>query len=120
MVRMDHAGEIRVRMIYLGQLVLLVGTIVGKVIEEMEEKEKNHLDAFDRWVGERHVRQTTMKSVRNETVYTVGIGKTMIFKESSMECIVAVEFVIEDLYINQVQTLLYWEEEGHNWLAICF
>lgn len=111
MLRVDHAGELGARQIYAGQLAVFGGTPVGKVIQEMADQEKKHLDAFDRLVVERRVRPTAMLPIWNAAGYALGLGTALIGKEAAMACTVAVEEVIAEHYNDQVRTLLSWEDE---------
>lgn len=111
MVRVDHAGEIGARQIYAGQLAIFGGTLVGKVIAEMAEQERKHLDAFDRLIVERRVRPTAMLPLWNVAGYALGFGTALLGKEAAMACTVAVEEVIAQHYNDQVRTLLDWKDE---------
>lgn len=111
MVRVDHAGELGARQIYAGQLAVFEGTSVGKVIKEMAEQERKHLDAFDRLIVERRVRPTAMLPLWNVAGYALGMGTALLGKEAAMACTVAVEEVIAQHYNDQVRTLLDWKDE---------
>lgn len=111
MLRVDHAGELGARQIYAGQLAVFGRTPIGKVIQEMADQEKKHLDAFDQLVVERRVRPTAMLPVWNAAGYALGLGTALIGKEAAMACTVAVEEVIAEHYNDQVRTLLHWEDE---------
>lgn len=112
MLRVDHAGELGARQIYAGQLAVFGGTRIGKVIQEMADQEKKHLDAFDTLVVERRVRPTAMLPIWNAAGYALGLGTALIGKEAAMACTVAVEEVIAEHYNDQVRTLLDWENES--------
>lgn len=112
MVRVDHAGELGARQIYAGQLAVFDGTPVGKVIAEMAEQERKHLDAFDRLIVERRVRPTVMLPIWNVAGYALGLGTALLGKEAAMACTVAVEEVIAQHYNDQVRTLLDWDNES--------
>lgn len=112
MIRVDHAGELGARQIYAGQLAVFGGSTVGKVIQEMADQEKKHLDAFDRLVVDRRVRPTAMLPVWNLAGYALGLGTAMMGKEAAMACTVAVEEVIAEHYNDQVRALLDWESES--------
>lgn len=112
MLRVDHAGELGARQIYAGQLAVFRNTAVGKVIHEMAEQEKKHLDAFDRLIRERRVRPTAMLPIWNVAGYALGLGTALIGKEAAMACTVAVEEVIAEHYNEQVRALLKDDAEG--------
>ncbi len=58
MIRVDHAGEYGAVRIYAGQRAVLRHGAAARTIDEMADKEREHLATFDRLIGERRVRPT--------------------------------------------------------------
>ena len=105
MIRVDHAGEYGARRIYDGQLAVLGGTPVDRVIREMADQEQRHLDRFDALVVERRVRPTILSPVWHVAGYALGVGSALLGEKAAMACTEAVESVIDEHYAAQVARL---------------
>ena len=60
MLRVDHAGEYGAVRIYEGQLAVLGKSKHASTIRHMLNQEKQHLETFDKLVGDRKVRPTAL------------------------------------------------------------
>lgn len=104
-IRVDHAGEHGAARIYDGQLAVLGDSPVGEVIRRMAEKERSHLDTFDRLIVERRVRPTALSPVWHVTAFALGAATALMSERAAMACTVAVEEVIDEHYASQVERL---------------
>jgi len=102
----DHAGEVGAIRIYQGQLAILKGTPAGNIIEQMNNKELEHLEKFNHLLNKHRVRPTVLSPIWDLAGYALGIGSAFLGKEAAMACTVAVENVIGEHYNDQVRTLL--------------
>ena len=63
-IRVDHAGERGAIKIYEGQLLALNTFVkdnkLKKIIEEMKNHEKKHLDFFNKEIKKRNIKQTKL------------------------------------------------------------
>ena len=108
-IRVDHAGERGAIKIYEGQLIALK-TIkqnedLRKIIEEMKEHEKEHLNYFEKEIQSRKIKPTHLMPLWDLMGVTLGFGTALLGKKAAMLCTVAIEEVIEDHYQNQLKKL---------------
>lgn len=111
MLRVDHAGEYGAVRIYEGQLAVLSGSASGAVVAHMAEKEREHLQTFDRLLPERRVRPSLLLPVWHVAGFALGAATALLGPKAAMACTVAVEEVIDEHYANQV-ALLGEDEEA--------
>ena len=105
-IRVDHAGERGAIKIYEGQLLALK-TIkqdndLKDKIEEMKEREKEHLEYFEKEIQKRKIKPTYLLPVWDLMGVTLGFGTALLGKKAAMLCTASVEEVIEDHYENQL------------------
>jgi len=105
MIRVDQAGEYGAVRIYEGQLAVLGRTEAGQAIQGMADKEREHLQAFDRMIAERGVRPTALAPVWHVAGYALGAATALLGERAAMACTVAVEEVIDDHYAKQAEKL---------------
>ncbi|MBT3792008.1 MAG: demethoxyubiquinone hydroxylase family protein [Rhodospirillales bacterium] len=105
MIRVDQAGEYGAARIYAGQLAVLKNTDAAPVIEEMADKEREHLEKFDHLMNARHVRPTLLGPIWHVAGFALGAATAMMGKKAAMACPEAVEEVIEDHYQAQSDAL---------------
>ena len=105
MIRVDHAGEYGAVRIYEGQLAVLGRSPAARAIRAMAAKEKDHLDAFDKLVVERHVRPTALSPVWHLAGFALGAASALLGPRAAMACTVAVEEVIDEHYKAQADDL---------------
>lgn len=105
MLRVDHAGEYGAVRIYEGQLAVLGKTRSGPVIEHMLAQEKQHLEKFEKLVGERKARPTALLPLWHLAGFAMGAGTALLGEKAAMACTVAVEEVIDEHYAEQVAEL---------------
>ena len=105
MIRVDQAGEYGAVRIYEGQLAVLGRTEAGQAIRGMADKEREHLQAFDRMIAERGVRPTALAPVWHVAGYALGAATALLGERAAMACTVAVEEVIDDHYAKQAEKL---------------
>ena len=108
-IRVDHAGERGAIKIYEGQLLAL-STIkqdknLKKIIEEMKEHEKEHLEYFEKEIQKRKIKPTYLLPLWDVIGVALGFGTAMLGKKAAMLCTASVEEVIEDHYQNQLKKL---------------
>ena len=105
LVRVDHAGEYGAVRIYRGQLAVLGKTDTGDVIREMADKEREHLETFNRMISDRRVRPTALMPVWHAAGYALGAATAMMGEKAAMACTAAVEEVIDEHYAKQAAAL---------------
>ncbi len=105
MIRVDHAGEFGAARIYDGQLAILGGTKAGKVIAEMADGERKHLETFDEMVLARRVRPTALAPIWHLAGFALGAGTALMGPRHAMACTEAVEEVIDEHYRRQAERL---------------
>ena len=114
-IRVDHAGERGAIKIYEGQLLAL-GTIkqdknLRKIIEEMKEQEKEHLEYFEKEIQKRKMKPTYLLPLWDLMGISLGFGTALLGKKATMLCTASVEEVIEDHYENQLRKIGEDEKE---------
>ncbi|MCB2081235.1 MAG: demethoxyubiquinone hydroxylase family protein [Rickettsiales bacterium] len=105
MIRVNHAGEYGAKRIYEGQLSVLGKSDCADMIQHMADQEREHLQAFEKYIVERHVRPTVLTPIWHVLGFTLGAGTALMGKEAAMACTVAVEEVIDEHYQKQLHTL---------------
>ncbi|HIM45011.1 MAG TPA: demethoxyubiquinone hydroxylase family protein [Alphaproteobacteria bacterium] len=105
MIRVDHAGEYGAVRIYAGQRAVLRHGAAARAIDEMAEKEREHLAAFDRLVGERRVRPTALMPLWHIAGFALGAATAMMGVRAAMACTAAIEELIEGHYADQAAKL---------------
>ena len=108
-IRVDHAGERCAIKIYEGQLLAL-NTIredknLKKIIEEMKEQEKEHLEYFEKEIQKRNMKATYMLTLWDLMGVSLGFGTALLGKKAAMLCTASVEEVIENHYENQLSKI---------------
>jgi ubiquinone biosynthesis monooxygenase Coq7 len=105
MIRVDHAGEYGAVRIYEGQLAVLGKSEAGRIIREMAEQERRHLERFETLVRERRVRPTALSPLWHAAGYALGAASALLGERAAMACTVAVEEVIDEHYRSQAESL---------------
>jgi len=108
-IRVDHAGERGAIKIYEGQLLAL-NTIredknLKRIIEEMKEQEKEHLEYFEKEIQKRNMKATYMLPLWDLMGISLGFGTALLGKKAAMLCTASVEEVIENHYENQLNKI---------------
>ena len=108
-IRVDHAGERGAIKIYEGQLLAL-STIkedknLKRIIEEMKEHEKEHLEYFEKEIQKRKMKPTYLLPLWDLMGVSLGFGTALLGKKAAMLCTASVEEVIENHYENQLKKL---------------
>jgi len=108
-IRVDHAGERGAIKIYEGQLLAL-NTIredktLKRIIEEMKEQEKEHLEYFEKEIQKRGMKATYMLPLWDLMGVSLGFGTALLGKKAAMLCTASVEEVIENHYENQLSKI---------------
>ena len=114
-IRVDHAGERGAIKIYEGQLLAL-GTIkqdknLRKIIEEMKEQEKEHLEYFEKEIQKRKMKPTYLLPLWDLMGISLGFGTALLGKKAALLCTASVEEVIEEHYENQLSKIGEDEKE---------
>ena len=108
-IRVDHAGERGAIKIYEGQLLAL-STVkddknLKKIIEELKEHEKEHLEYFEKEIHKRKMKPTYLLPLWDLMGISLGFGTALLGKKAAMLCTASVEEVIEDHYENQLKKI---------------
>ena len=108
-IRVDQAGERGAIKIYEGQLLAL-NTFVDdehlkKIIKEMKNHEKEHLDFFNEEIKKRNIKVTKLLPIWDLIGVSLGFGSTIMGKKAAMLCTASVEEVINEHYQNQINQL---------------
>jgi ubiquinone biosynthesis monooxygenase Coq7 len=109
MIRVDHAGEYGAVRIYEGQLAVLGRSPAARAIRTMAAKERDHLEAFDKLVVDRHVRPTALSPIWHVAGFALGAASALLGPRAAMACTVAVEEVIDEHYRAQAEDLTHDE-----------
>ena len=108
-IRVDHAGERGAIKIYEGQLLALNTFVkdnkLKKIIEEMKNHEKKHLDFFNKEIKKRNIKPTKLLPLRDLLGVGLGFSSVMMGKKATMLCTASVEEVIDGHYQNQLNQL---------------
>ena len=108
-IRVDQAGERGAIKIYEGQLLALSTFIkndkLKKMIEEMKNHEKKHLDFFNKEIKKRNIKPTKLLPLWDLLGVGLGFGSAMMGKKATMLCTASVEEVIDGHYQNQLDQL---------------
>ncbi len=105
MLRVDHAGEYGAVRIYAGQRAVLRHGTAARTIDGMAEKEREHLQTFDRLIGERRVRPTALMPLWHVAGFALGAASAMMGARTAMACTAAIEEVIDQHYADQASRL---------------
>ena len=108
-LRVDHAGERGAIKIYEGQLLALNTFVkdekLKKMIEEMKNHEKKHLDFFNKEIKKRNIKSTKLLPLWDLLGVGLGFGSAIMGKKATMLCTASVEEVIDEHYQNQLDQL---------------
>jgi len=108
-LRVDHAGERGAIKIYEGQLLAL-NTLVKdeklkKIIEEMKNHEKEHLNFFNKEIKKRNIKPTKFLPLWDLLGVGLGFSSAIMGKKATMLCTASVEEVIDGHYQNQIDQI---------------
>jgi len=108
-IRVDHSGERGTIKIYEGQLLALK-TIkkdnnLKDQIEEMKEKEKEHLEYFEKEIYKRKIKPTYLLPLWDLMGVSLGFGTALLGKKATILCTKSVEEVIDEHYQNQLKKI---------------
>ncbi|KAI9496874.1 ubiquinone biosynthesis protein COQ7-domain-containing protein [Zychaea mexicana] len=107
MLRVDQSGEVGAYYIYMGQIAVLGrDKKLRPILQEMWDQEKNHLETFDRLVGDMRIRPSLLRPLWEVAGFAVGAGTALMGKEAAMACTEAVETVIGNHYDDQLRDLV--------------
>jgi ubiquinone biosynthesis monooxygenase Coq7 len=112
MLRVDHAGEYGAVRIYEGQLAVLGKSKHAPTIRHMLNQEKQHLETFDKLVGDRKVRPTALLPFWHLAGFALGACTALLGEKAAMACTVAVEEIIDEHYSDQIAELNNKGEEA--------
>ena len=108
-LRVDHAGERGAIKIYEGQLLALNTLVIDdklkKMIEEMKNHEKEHLDFFNKEIKKRNIKPTKLLPLWDLLGVGLGFGSAIMGKKATMLCTASVEEVIDGHYQNQLNQI---------------
>ena len=108
-IRVDQAGERGAIKIYEGQLLALNTFVkdekLKKMIEEMKNHEKKHLDFFNKEIKKRNIKPTKLLPLWDLLGVGLGFGSAIMGKKATMLCTASVEEVIDGHYQNQLDQI---------------
>ena len=108
-LRVDHAGERGAIKIYEGQLLALNTFVkddkLKKIIEEMKNHEKEHLDFFNKEIKKRNIKPTKLLPLWDLLGVGLGFGSAIMGKKATMQCTASVEEVIDEHYQKQLNQI---------------
>ena len=108
-IRVDHAGERGAIKIYEGQLLALNTFVkdekLKKMIEEMMNHEKKHLDFFNKEIKKRNIKPTKLLPLWDLLGVGLGFSSAIMGKKATMLCTASVEEVIDTHYKSQLDKL---------------
>ena len=108
-IRVDHAGERGAIKIYEGQLLALNTFVkdnkLKKMIEEMKNHEKEHLDFFNKEIKKRNIKPTKLLPLWDLLGVGLGFSSAMMGKKATMLCTASVEEIIDGHYQNQLDQI---------------
>ncbi len=104
-IRVDHAGEFGAVRIYEGQYAVLKNHEDAPTIQHMKEQEEAHREKFEKLIAERRVRPTLLSPIWHVAGYALGAGTALLGREAAMACTEAVEEVIDEHYLHQLEQL---------------
>ena len=108
-MRVDQAGERGAIKIYEGQLLALNTFVkddkLKKMIEEMKNHEKEHLDFFNKEIKKRNIKPTKLLPLWDLLGVGLGFGSAMMGKKATMLCTASVEEIIDGHYQNQLNQI---------------
>ena len=108
-LRVDHAGERGAIKIYEGQLLALNTFVkdnkLKKMIEEMKNHEKEHLDFFNKEIKKRNIKPTKLLPLWDLLGVGLGFSSAMMGKKATMLCTASVEEIIDGHYQNQLNQI---------------
>jgi ubiquinone biosynthesis monooxygenase Coq7 len=103
MIRVNHAGELGAKQIYLGQLKALNNDVE---ILEMLESELEHLEYFEEKIKQTGVRPSLLNAIWKPSAFLMGYLSGKIGgRKIAMLCTEKVEEVIEKHYESQIAIL---------------
>ena len=108
-IRVVQDGERGAIKIYEGQLLALNTFIkndkLKKMIEEMKNHEKEHLDFFNKEIKKRNIKPTKLLPLWDLLGVGLGFSSAMMGKKATMLCTASVEEVIDEHYQNQLDQI---------------
>ena len=108
-IRVDQAGERGAIKIYEGQLLALNTFVkdnkLKKMIEEMKNHEKEHLDFFNKEIKKRNIKPTKLLPLWDLLGVGLGFSSAMMGKKATMLCTASVEEIIDEHYQNQLNQI---------------
>ena len=115
MLRVNHAGEFGAVAIYRGQRAVFAAlpdkAATHDAIADMEAGEEDHLDIFNKLLGERKIRPTLLTPFWSVAGFGLGAATALMGEKAAMACTAAVEDVIEKHYAAQADALKHDEPE---------
>ena len=108
-LRVNHAGERGAIKIYEEQLLALNTFVkdnkLKKMIEEMKNHEKEHLDFFNKEIKKRNIKPTKLLPLWDLLGIGLGFSSAMMGKKATMLCTASVEEIIDGHYQNQLNQI---------------
>lgn len=112
LIRVNHAGEFGAKRIYQGQLDSIKGKAILEIIEHMKKQEEAHLEYFSEQLKARKIRPTLLMPIWSLYGYLLGKVTAQLSTEAAMTCTEAVEEVINEHYLEQIQILKKYQDEA--------
>ena len=114
-IRVNHSGELGAKVLYQGQ-ILATKTLYKKKellaeLEELYQTECNHYDYFDSLLKSRKVRPSLLLPFWTRLGLALGYTSALLGTQAAMALTVAVEEVIADHYLEQLEIIKHFSEE---------
>lgn len=113
-IRVNHAGELAAKQIYLGQLAILKSKADQALLQNMLAEEEAHLNYFAEQIKLRKVRPSILLPLWSLCGYILGASTALLGKTSAMLCTEAVEEVIDQHYQAQLKTKIIPTDIANN------
>jgi len=105
MIRVDHAGELGAKAIYIAQLSVLKDQPIALLLKDMEQQESKHLKYFEKLITEKGIRPSALSPLWRGMGYAIGAGSALVGEQAAMAVTVGVEDVIEEHYQYQLEQM---------------
>jgi 3-demethoxyubiquinol 3-hydroxylase len=104
-LRVNHAGEIGAKYIYIGQIAVIKDMDTNQKLKTMLSEEKKHLKYFEQELKKRSIYPSILSPVWSGIGLVIGITTGLLGKKHAMACTVAIEKTIDNHYSSQEKFL---------------
>jgi 3-demethoxyubiquinol 3-hydroxylase len=104
-IRVNHAGEYGAKRIYQGQIAFTKNHKSKNLIKHMQKQEEVHLEFFEQEIANRKVRPSLLNPIWHIGGFALGAVTAIMGEKAAMACTEAVEDVINEHYLEQLEAL---------------